>query len=91
LRLPTNCIAGHGTCLPGVAKASPSGNKPDGLDQELLFFVGGGVFVIFFFVIFFRPSLPILILLIFLDFLPQPPLSLHPTPLSREKKSGAPP
>jgi len=42
--------------------------------QDAFCFVGGGVFVIFFFVIFFRPSLPILILLIFLGFLPPAPV-----------------
>ena len=45
-----------------------------GVGQDAFCFVGGGVFVIFFFVIFFRPSLPILILLIFLGFLPPAPV-----------------
>jgi len=56
--------------------------SPSRASQELFFFVGG-VFVIFFFVIFFRPSLPILVLLIFLGLLPQPPLSVRPTAVSR--------
>lgn len=48
-----------------------------GANQDVFFLVGGGVFVIFFFVIFLRPSLPILVLLIFLGFLPRPPLPVH--------------
>ena len=47
------------------------------MNQDVFFLVGGGVFVIFFFVIFLRPSLPILVLLIFLGFLPRPPLPVH--------------
>jgi SNF family Na+-dependent transporter len=47
------------------------------VDQDVFFLVGGGVFVIFFFVIFFRPSLPILILPFLLGFLP-PALVVRP-------------
>jgi hypothetical protein len=71
-------------CRAPKTKGRPSGPEPDGLDQDVFFFVGGGVFVIFFFVIFFRPSLPILILLIFLGFSPQPPLSVPLIPSRRE-------
>jgi hypothetical protein len=53
--------------------------------------VGGGVFVILFFVIFFRPSLPILDLLIFLGFLPRLPLPAHLTPMYPADEPGGSP
>jgi hypothetical protein len=56
--------------------------------------VGDGLFVVFFFVIFLFPSLPILVLLIFLGFFPWPPLPVHldegvPTRRPQGKPPGA--